>query len=236
MILGLVSYKFINNDIEFNISQIEKAIKQSRDIDILCFGEAFLQGFDAFNWNYEHDKVIAISKDSATMKRLEQISKDYNIDLAFGYLEIDKDNLYSSYAIIINGKLTYNYRRISLGWKEVSLTDYHYKEGNEVLEFNYKGHNVVIALCGDMWEYPEKFKSNDLLLWPVYVNFTLDEWQEYEQEYAEQALLACNNTLMINSLSDKPKSYGGAFYFKDGKIYYKTPYDQEEILIVKFGD
>ena len=53
MILGLVSYKFINNDTEFNISQIEKAIKQSRDIDILCFGEAFLQGFDVFNWNID---------------------------------------------------------------------------------------------------------------------------------------------------------------------------------------
>ena len=236
MILGLAAYKFINNDIEFNISQIEKAIKQSRGIDFLCFGEAFLQGFDAFNWNYEHDKVIAISKDSATMKRLEQISKDYNIDLAFGYLEKENEDLYSSYAIIINGKLTYNYRRISLGWKEVLLTDYHYKEGNEVVEFNYKGHNVVIALCGDMWEYPEKFKSSDLLLWPVYVNFSLDEWQEYEHEYAEQALLACNNTLMINSLSDEPKSYGGAFYFKDGKIHDKTTYDKEEILIVEFGD
>ena len=236
MILGLVSYKFINNDMQFNISQIEKAIKQSKNIDMLCFGETFLQGFDAFDWNYEHDKDIAINKDSDVMKNFEQLSLDNNIDLAFGYLEKENEDLYSSYAIIISGKLTYNYRRISLGWKEVSLTDYHYKEGNEVVEFNYKGHNVVIALCGDMWEYPEKFKANDLLLWPVYVNFTLDEWQKYEQEYAEQALLACNNTLMINSLSDEPKSYGGAFYFKDGKIHKKTTYDKEEILIVEFGD
>lgn len=233
MILGLVSYKFINNDTEFNISQIEKAIKQSRDIDILCFGEAFLQGFDVFNWNYEHDKVIAISKDSATMKRLEQISKDYNIDLAFGYLEKENEDLYSSYAIIINGKLTYNYRRISLGWKEVSLTDYHYKEGNEVVEFNYKGHNVVIALCGDMWEYPEKFKSNDLLLWPVYVNFSLDEWKNEEIEYAKQALIACKNTLMINSLSENPDCYGGCFYFKDGQIKEKLDYNIEGILIIE---
>ena len=233
MVLGLVSYKFINNDIEFNISQIKKAIRESKNIDMLCFGETFLQGFDAFNWNYNHDIEIAISNDSDIMKRLEQLSLDSNIDLAFGYLEKENEDLYSSYAIIINGKLAYNYRRISTGWKEVSLTDYHYKEGNEVVEFYYKGHNVVIALCGDMWEYPEKYKSIDLLLWPVYVNFTLDEWQEYEQEYAEQAVLACNNTLMINSLSDEPKSYGGAFYFKDGKIHNKTTYDQEEILIIK---
>ena len=233
MILGLVSYKFINNDMQFNISQIEKAIKQSRDIDILCFGEAFLQGFDAFNWNYEHDKVIAISKDSATMKRLEQMSKDYNIDLAFGYLEIDNEDLYSSYAIIIDGKLTYNYRRISIGWKEYSLTDHHYKEGNEVLSFNYKGHDITIALCGDMWDCSEKFKSNDLLIWPVYVNFTIDEWKNEEIEYAKQALIACKNTLMINSLSENPDCYGGCFYFKDGQIKEKLDYNIEGILIIE---
>ena len=86
MVLGLVSYKFINNDIEFNISQIKKAIRESKNIDMLCFGETFLQGFDAFNWNYNHDIEIAISNDSDIMKRLEQLSLDSNIDLAFGYL------------------------------------------------------------------------------------------------------------------------------------------------------
>ena len=34
MILGLVSYKFINNDIKFNINQIEKAIEQSKNVDM----------------------------------------------------------------------------------------------------------------------------------------------------------------------------------------------------------
>ena len=42
MILGVVSYKFINNDIKFNINQIEKAIEQSKNVDMLCFGETFL--------------------------------------------------------------------------------------------------------------------------------------------------------------------------------------------------
>lgn len=233
MKIGLAAYKFINNDIDFNISQIEKALQTFNNIDIICFGEAFLQGFDAFNWNYDNDKDIAISKESNIMKRLEQMSKDYNRDLAFGYLEIDNDNLYSSYAIIIDGELTYNYRRITVGWKEYSLTDYHYKEGNEVLMFNYKGHNITIALCGDMWECPENFKSNDLLIWPVYVNFTIEEWKDEEIEYAKQALLACNNTLMINSLSENPDCYGGCFYFKDGQIKEKLKYNIEGILTIE---
>lgn len=233
MKIGLAAYKFINNDIEFNISQIEKALQSANNIDIICFGEALLQGFDAFNWNYDNDKNVAISMNSSIMKRLEQMSKDYNIDLAFGYLEIEKENLYSSYAIIIDGKLTYNYRRITVGWKEYWLTDRHYKEGNEVLTFDYKGHNITIALCGDMWDCPEKFKSNDLLIWPVYVNFTIEEWEVEEIEYAKQASIACNNTLMINSLSENPDCYGGCFYFKDGKIKYKLDYNIEGTLIVE---
>ena len=233
MILGLAAYKFINKETDFNISQIEKAIKSSKEIDLLCFGEAFLQGFDAFNWNYENDKNIAVSKDSSVMKKLEKLSDDYNIDLAFGYLEKNGKELYSSYAIIINGKLTYNYRRITIGWKEYSKTDSHYKEGNDILKFNYKGHNLTVALCGDLWECPEKFKSEDLLLWPVYVNFTIDEWKNEEIEYSKQALIACNNTLMINSLSRNPDCYGGCFYFKDGKIKEKLNYNIEDILILK---
>lgn len=233
MYIGLVAYKFINNDIEFNIGQIEKALQSAKNINMLCFGEAFLQGFDAFNWSFNIDKNIAISNDSATMKRLEKLSKDYNTDLSFGYLEIDGEDLYSSYAIIIDGKLTYNYRRITVGWKEYWLTDHHYKEGNEVLKFDYKGHNITIALCGDMWDCPEKFKSNDLLIWPVYVNFTIDEWKNEEIEYAKQALLACNDTLMINSLSENPDCYGGSFYFKDGEIKEKLDYNIEGIIIVE---
>ena len=88
MNIGLAAYKFINNDIEYNINKIETALQTTKNIDMLCFGEAFLQGFDAFNWNYDNDKNVAISLDFSIMKRLEQMSKDYNIDLAFGYLEI----------------------------------------------------------------------------------------------------------------------------------------------------
>lgn len=233
MILGLAAYKFINNEIEFNIKQIEKAIRSSKNIDMLCFGEAFLQGFDAFKWDYAKDKNIAISKDSNIMKSLEKMSKDYNIDLAFGYLEIDEDELYSSYAIIINGKLSYNYRRITIGWKEYFKTDFHYKEGKDILTFNYKGHNITIALCGDLWECPEKFKTDGILIWPVYVNFTIEEWKVEEIEYAKQALKACNNALMINSLSVNPNCYGGCFYFQNGKILKKLDFDTEGIISIK---
>lgn len=84
-----------------------------------------------------------------------------------------------------------------------------------------------------MWDFPTKFKTNGILIWPVYVDFTLEEWQVYEPEYAEQAFLAANRTLMINSISKKPKSHGGAFVFASGKTENKLPYDFEDIMIVE---
>lgn len=129
--------------------------------------------------------------------------------------------------------MTYNYRRITIGWKEYSKTDFHYKEGKDTLTFNYKGHNIVIALCGDLWVCPEKFKNSGLLLWPVYVNFTVEEWKTEEVEYAKQALLSCDNVLMVNSLSENPDSFGGCFYFRDGQIKEKLNYKIEGILTVE---
>lgn len=234
MRIGLVSYEFINNDISFNISQIGKAMKYSRGkADLLCFGESFLQGFDSLNWSYEHDRQIAVSDDSPTMRKLCSMTVQYGIDLLLGYIEKCDDHIYSSCAFIEKGKITHNYRRISKGWKECKISDEHYKEGSHTDEFLYQGRSLMIALCGDMWDFPEKFKTNGILIWPVYVNLTLEEWQTYEPEYTEQAFLAANRTLMINSISKNPKSHGGAFVFTGGKTESKLPFDIEDILIVE---
>lgn len=112
MRIGLASYEFINNDIEFNISQIEKAMKSVQgEVELLCFGETFLQGFDALNWNYENDKDIAVSTDSRVMRRLCDMTLQYKVDLLVGYIEKCGDAIYSSCAVIENGKLRYNYSK-----------------------------------------------------------------------------------------------------------------------------
>lgn len=234
MKIGLASYEFRNNDVAFNISQMEKAMKSAQGkADLLCFGETFLQGFDALSWNYEADKDIAVSADSEVMKRLCGMTVRYGTDLLFGYIEKCGDVLYSSCALMEAGKLAYNYRRISKGWKEYSITDEHYAEGCDTCEILYRGQRVQIALCGDMWEYPERFQTEGILIWPVYVNFELDEWARYEGEYAAQSLLAARKTLMVNPLSQEPRSHGGAFCFADGEVQEKLSCDTEGILIVE---
>lgn len=236
MKIGLVSYEFNNGKIEYNIEKIEKAIISANGkADLLCFGETFFQGFDSLSWNYEIDKSIAITKDSAIMGKLKKLSEKYKIDLGIGYIEREKEKIYSSFIVIEKGKIIHNYRRITKNWKEYSITDEHYCEGEISETFIYKNTEFKIALCGDLWICPEKFKTNGILLWPVYCNFSKDEWENTEQyDYAKQSKLASDNVLLVNSITkDEPISAGGAYYFKNGKIEKSLELDKEDILFVE---
>lgn len=236
MKIGLVSYEFNNGEIEYNIKKIEKAIISANGkADLLCFGETFLQGFDSLSWNYEIDKSIAITKDSFIMDKLKNLSEKYNIDLGIGYIEREREQIFSSFVVIEKGKIIHNYRRITKNWKEYLITDEHYCEGKISETFIYKNTEFKIALCGDMWICPEKFKTNGILLWPVYCNFTKEEWENTEQsDYAKQSKLASDNVLLVNSITKKePISIGGAYYFKNGKIENSLELDKEDVLIVE---
>ena len=236
MKIGLVSYEFKNGEIEYNIEKIEKAIISANGkADLLCFGETFLQGFDSLSWNYETDKDFAIAKDSLIMGKLKKLSEKYKIDLGIGYIEREKEKIYSSFIVIEKGKTIHNYRRITKNWKEYSITDEHYCEGEISDTFIYKNREFKIALCGDMWICPKKFKTSGILLWPVYCNFTKDEWENTEQyDYAKQSKLASDNVLLVNSITkEEPISVGGAYYFKNGKIEKSLELDKEDILIVE---
>ncbi|MBQ7223179.1 MAG: carbon-nitrogen hydrolase family protein [Erysipelotrichaceae bacterium] len=235
MKIGLVSCRSENGNTAFNLSQIERFLKLNEGrADLLCFGEAFLQGFDALSWNYESDRNVAITRDSPTFQQLKNWTVKYQTALLLGYLERDQESIYSSCAVIDGGKIIHNYRRISKGWKEYTRTDDHYCEGNEVTDFLFRGRKMMIALCGDLWEFPERFRTDGLLLWPVYVNYSLEQWQDgLVQDYANQAALVCQEALMVNPLDRDPVSHGGAFHFCKGKIVERIPFDTEAVLITE---
>ena len=234
MRIGLVSYRCKNKDIPFNISQIERALKEAQGkVDLLCFGEAFLQGFDSLCWNYETDLHIAVDLHSETIQLLCSLTVQYDTALLTGYIEKDQNRIYSSCAVIEGGQVVHNYRRISKGWKEYTKTDSHYCEGSVTGEFDLHGQKIMIALCGDLWDYPKRFRTDHLLIWPVYVNYTLEDWNNgVLDDYARQALSAGKDVLMINPIDTDPVSHGGAFRFQNGTVTDRTPFDQESILIV----
>lgn len=237
MKIALTSALFINKDISFNLSQIEHYSKLAKEqnADLICFGESFLQGFDCLYWNYEKDKKMAISLDSPTIKQLCQLSLDLQIDLMLGFIEREDNHLYSSYALLSQGNIFHLYRRISKGWKEYRITDFHYWEGNSTDIFEYHGKKCTVALCGDLWEYPECFcLGEDILFWPVYLNFSKENWSESLcKEYSEQAAKIPAHVLLINSLSQNPDAFGGCYHFYQGSVKDALEYGQEGLLLIE---
>ena len=235
MKIGLVSYRCENKNIDFNLSQIKKALDSCKNkVDLLCFSEAFIQGFDCLTWDYEIDKEMAISKDSIVFDKLKKWSIEYGIALLTGYIEKDNDDLYSSCVVIDKGEIVYNYRRISTGWKESDKTNNHYKEGSVVEDFYLDDIKIRLVLCGDLWEYPNKYITDGLLIWPIYCNYSIEQWNDSELlEYAKHAGSITKDVLMINSIDNNPVNHGGAFYFSNGKIVDRTDFDLEDILIVE---
>lgn len=235
MKVALALAQIIDKDLMFSLLQMERYMKEAKahGADLVCFGEAFLQGFNALTWQYEEDRKIALTVSSQELTKIKKLTEKLDIDVLFGYNELANDCIYSSCALISDGKIIYNYRRISKGWKEYSKTDAHYREGSTVKPFDYNGKKCVIDLCGDIWDYPERFAiGEDILFWPVYVCWTKEEWENGGKiEHAQQAKLCCDNTLYINSIC-KNDAFGGAAHFCCGEIQQALPLFDEGLLYV----
>ena len=232
MRIGLASFRCENRNIPFNLGQMERAMASARGrADLLCFGEAFLQGFDALCWDYAADRQLAVSQDSGTMGQLRRLTRQYGMALLFGYIESEGDGLYSSCAVLADGEILHNYRRISRGWKEYDRTDGHYREGSSTGSFRLRGTDLALALCGDLFDAPERFRTDRTLLWPVYVNYGLEDWADgVLEEYAAQAALVSPDVLMVNPIDRDPVNHGGAFRFRNGQVAARIPFDEEGIL------
>ena len=235
MKIALASAKVVDKDIVFNLQQMEAYMMEAKqkEAQLVCFGESYLQGFNALSWDYEEDKNIAITVNSPVFLDICALSSRIGIDVLFGYIEREHDILYSSCALISEGKLHYNYRRVSRGWKEYGKTDGHYQEGTSTNAFDYCGKKCAIGMCGDLWDYPDRFcLGEDILFWPVYVSWTEEEWYGGgREEYAAQANCCCANTLYINSLC-AGDAFGGAYWFAEGKIKEELPIGKTGLLII----
>ena len=199
MNIALISKKFINNDISYNLSVILNTMDElTQQVDFICFGEAFLQGFDCLSWNYSTDKNIGISCSSSIINNICKKAIDCKIAVAFGYIESDAERLFSSYMVISKfGKIIYNYRRISTGWKE-SIADYHYQEGADCLPFEIDGITFSIGLCGDLWDdsiiNSIAILNTNITLWPVYLDYSESKWNGSINNGKDYRFIICHNS------------------------------------------
>ncbi len=228
MKIGLANAKFVNFDIERNKNSIVDIIRNS-NLDIVFFGESFLNGFDGLTWDVNRDIGSLEIMTTNNIEEIRQVCVGSSTGVGFGYFEIDDNKIYSSYIVIDKfGNDLVNYRRQSDGWK-IPSSPSNYKEGNKIESFVLEGITFDVLLCGDAWDDKiyDKYGRSEFLLWPIYVTFDI---HSDINEYVERVIKKYSNAIIIGSLSDNPDSGGGSFLIMDSKLIMSSSKSERTII------
>lgn len=237
IVIALASKAFVNGDVPANLATMLDTMAEAagRGAALVCFGEAFLQGFDSLCWDYDTDRTMALTRDDAPIRRIREASRSLGVDVLFGFIEREGDALYSSCMLVERGEIACCYRRMSRGWKDCRRTDSHYREGTEPVRFPYRGWTCAVALCGDLWDdTQDRFRlGEDILFWPVYCGYTPEAWRSGARaEYAAQCRDHAPLTLLIDSICEGD-SQGGCAAFRAGATAAELPLGTEGLLLVR---
>ena len=222
------------DDLAGNLALMEEAmVEGSREgWDLLVFGEAFLQGFEAFSFRYREDVHKALFVRSPEITLIRHWARDYKIGVAFGFLENEAGGLYSSYLVLDKkGSLAGHYRRVSRGWKtKEACADY--REGKHFISLDFEGWRLTPLICGDFWEDDllaqiiDRDPETDLFLWPVHCDYDQALWEESEcQAYRERTRILEKPILLVNNYIDQAdRAKGGVYLWHQGKEVDSLPY------------
>jgi N-carbamoylputrescine amidase len=236
MNIGLCSAPMRDNDIAHQLMVMEDMIKANPGHDLMIFGESFLQGFEGLTWNTREDLIRACATDGPVIGKLRDMARQHGCAISFGFIERAGGALYSSNLLIDSaGETADLFRRVSPGWKE-PRAGAACREGEGFHTFALMGKVFAAAICGDLW-YEENIKALnrldfDCLLWPLYVDYSLDKWQSGAlDEYIAQTAKIKRPCLMVNSFVDDPKrAKGGCYVFDKGKAVSALPMGNTGVL------
>lgn len=237
MRVALAALESHDGDVEGNLARLTAAVEEYEGwgIDVLVCGEMFAHGFGAATFDVEHDRAIAWEVDGPELGRVRRLARRAGMAVCLGFFERDGEHLHSS-AIVIgrDGTTLAHYRRLSRGWRFGTEDPAVYQEGTGPVAFRLAGKACTIALCGDLWDAPERFAEvrPDVVLWPVHVSWSPQEWSAQQLDaYAVQANRVYASVLMVNNVTpaagpdDTDDAVGGAAWFRNGKVKAALPCD-----------
>lgn len=234
--IGFVSATMLDNRTQEQIKTIEKYLMANKQCDLLVFGESYLQGFNGLTWNYDEDIERAVSLEERVISQIKELTRKYNTAVSFGLIERKEDLLYSTNVVIdSNGKIISVFRRLSKGWKE-QCANCKYVEGTSISIFEIENVRFATAICGDLWDDEILDKVSkleiDILLWPVYVDYSLKTWESVLGEYADRTKGLLCDVCFVNSFVEAAEAAkGGCYVFRDGEIVKELPLGQQGVLV-----
>ena len=245
MIISLAAGLSIDNDLQANLDTMEKflAAGKAENSDLVLFGEAFLQGFGAITFDYEHDiKNVALGVHSPEIASVRQLAGKYGLGVGFGFYETDHSGIFATYLIVdARGGTAVKYQRVSPGaW--IAEANAEYRMGREFHAFEFAGKRLAVIVCGDFWEdylldpIVELDSQVDAFLWPVHCDYTIEKWAGGErEEYRKRSQILAKPVFFVNNLrlaADGAK--GGAYVWQQGRELAALEAGREGFLSYEF--
>lgn len=212
---------------EDNLKRLKRRVREAKmaGVELLFFGEAFLQGFGAMSFDYAEDIDLAFGIHGTEIAEVRAIAAEYRIGIGVGFYENYKGAIYSSYLVVDDrGNSFLHYRRRSKGWKMPhACADY--REGTTFESGTFRGKRFGVMICGDFWEehlLPDLIEmedSVDFFVWPVHCDYFLDRWERTEKElYRERSAILGKSVLYCNNWKPEDEmAKGGAYHWHLGR-------------------
>ena len=130
------------------LSKYKEAVENGADL--VVFPEMVITGYPIADLLYEDGFV------DENMKVLCEIADKSTVPLILGYIDKDKEHLFNSAAVCVNGEQVYRYDKLLLPTYDVFDEDRYFSAGTEpgICELQVGGKEVKIGLeiCEDLWD------------------------------------------------------------------------------------
>ncbi|ETR66310.1 MAG: NAD+ synthase (glutamine-hydrolysing), partial [Candidatus Magnetoglobus multicellularis str. Araruama] len=133
------------------IHNIDQAIAQK--CDLIVFSEMVLSGYPPRDI-LEKKEFIANQPLKALIEKVE------GIGVVCGYVESSGDHLYNTAVLFENGQIIHHAHKRLLPVYDVFDEQRYFQPGDECTVFSYKGHQLGITICEDIWNDLDFFGKN----------------------------------------------------------------------------
>lgn len=142
----------IYDDVDKSLAVISKTVSwaESKNVDILCFPECFLQGYIL---DVDMARQVSLDLNSPEFDRILQQLQSDSITTILGVIEREGDSIYNTAVVIEKGKLMGKYRKHFIHNKESFFT-----AGLKFPIFKKKGITYGINICYDS-RFPESAQA-----------------------------------------------------------------------------
>ena len=158
--IAAAQFEHKNADPEYNLSRIYKltAAAVEQDAEIVSFHECSLHGY-SFTQTFGKEQLLDLAEpldDSASLKSLIDISREFDRPITAGLFERDGDQIFNTYVFVTKDGILARFRKLH------AFVNPHLSSGEEYVVFEWSGCKFGMLICYDN-NLPENVRMTTLL-------------------------------------------------------------------------